>query len=232
MLLNKATNPLESCEIKFDQQEGVFSGYASVFGGVDSYGDTIVRGAYSDTLANRQRPPLMLFGHNAGRVIGKWTALAEDEKGLVVTGELTPGHTDAKNAYASLKHGAITGLSIGFRVPDGGAEEKDGVRLLKKIDLVEISLVSMPADDLARVDNVRAEIETLQNIRDVELWLRDAAAFSRTQAKAFLAQLREILQRDADDHAAKLEALEAEARKSKDGEWLTAVINSQLRKFK
>ena len=128
MLLNKATNPLADCQLKFDNgKEGVFEGYASVWGRVDSYGDTVVKGAFEKTIAQHkdmQRMPLMLFGHSPGRVIGKWQVMTEDDYGLRVVGELTPGHTDAENIKASMFHGAISGLSIGFRLPPNGSEEK------------------------------------------------------------------------------------------------------------
>lgn len=193
---------LADCEIKFaGDKSRQFAGYASVFGGVDSYGDTIVRGAYADTLKARKSPVMMFYGHNPGRVIGKWTALREDERGLYVEGELTPGHTDAENTWASIKHGALSGLSIGFWVPEGGETlSADGrQRTLSKIDLVEISVVSMPADDAARVDlsSVKSMLDRCDSLSELEDFLRDAGGFTRSSAKAFLARHRHIALREA-----------------------------------
>lgn len=189
---------LQLCELKFAQDKPTsFSGYASVFGGVDAYGDTIVRGAYADTLKNRSSPVLMLYGHNPSRVIGKWPGLHEDEKGLFVEGELTPGHTDAGDVAASLKHGAMSGLSIGYRVPPGGsADGEDGTRKLLKIELVEISIVALPADDAARVDlgSVKSQIDELKTIRDVEGFLRDEASFSNALSRAVVERVKAIVQ--------------------------------------
>lgn len=194
---------LSDCEVKFaGNDSGVFEGYASVFGGVDSYGDTIVRGAYAETLKqeNRKAPILMLFGHNPGRVIGKWTDVAEDSKGLHVRGEFTPGHTDAQNVRASMKHGAISGLSIGFYARK--AEETETGRILKGIDLVEVSVVSMPADTDARVDlaSVKAYQDDIKSIRDAERFLRDAG-MSKAAAAAFLSQVKSMEQGDPDEVA-------------------------------
>ena len=162
---------LDAAEVKFaGDKAGSFTGYASVFGGLDSYGDTILPGAYTETI--KARRPLMLYGHNPGRVIGKWTEIAEDSKGLLVRGEFTPGHSDAQDVYASLKHGALNGLSIGFRIPEGGAEMAEERRLLKRIDLFEISVVSMPADDAARIGDVKSAIEALTTRTDFEASLR------------------------------------------------------------
>lgn len=208
---------LELADLKFasDSKARTFSGYASVFGGVDSYGDTIVRGAYKDTLIKRPRP-MMFYGHNPGRVIGKWTKAVEDEKGLYVEGELTPGHSDAEDVYASLKHGAISGLSIGYYPVK--AEDTATGRLLKEIDLIEVSVVSMPADDSARInaESVKA-LELIDSIRGIEDYLRDAG-FSRAAAAAFVSRFKAITQGGPAEVAAMkqrmtdLERLNAELR--------------------
>ena len=53
---------LNQIEVKFDDaRRGFFSGYASVFGGVDAYGDTIMPGAYKSTIEMRKRPVQMSY---------------------------------------------------------------------------------------------------------------------------------------------------------------------------
>ena len=192
---------LTDCQVKFSADKPrTFSGYASVFGGVDSYGDTIVRGAFKETLTDRSTPVMMFFGHSPGRVLGKWTSLQEDESGLYVEGELTPGNTDSDNTLALLKHGALSGLSIGFNIPAGGSSmTDDGRRVLKQIDLVEVSIVSMPADSSARVDltSIKSILDEAKSMSELEDYLRDAGNFSRSSAKAFLARVRQFALRDA-----------------------------------
>ncbi|TNE75499.1 MAG: HK97 family phage prohead protease [Gammaproteobacteria bacterium] len=198
-MLHKHTTLIQDCELKFSQDApGRFEGYASVFGGNDSYNDTILKGAFAETLKSGKRP-LMLYGHSPGRVIGKWVELIEDDKGLKAIGEFTPGHTDAQDVYKNLKFGALDGLSIGFRIPRGGSTEKDdGGRVIKAIDLVEISVVSMPADSDARVGVVKSEIQTIESLRDAELFLRDAGEFSRATATCFVSRLKELIQSDSE----------------------------------
>lgn len=186
---------LSASALKFDDATMAFSGYASVFGGVDAYGDTIAKGAYSHTLASRSRPIRMRWNHT-GPVIGKWTTLEEDDKGLWVEGSLTPGHSIARDVYASLKHGAVDGLSIGYLIPPGGAEEREGIRHLRSIELVEISVVEEPADSAALVAGVKA-IDP-DSARDVERGLRDLG-LSKRQAKRFMAQGYSGLQITDDD---------------------------------
>lgn len=183
---------LEAVQFKFDEaREGFFSGYASKFNGVDSYGDTIMPGAYAQTLENRQRPIQMRWNH-FGSVIGKWTKTVEDDVGLYVEGELTPGHSVASDARALMKHGAVNGLSIGFRIPEGGAEKVDGGRHLKRIDLVEISVVEEPADLAARIGNVKSFLDEAESLKEIESLLRDAAGFTRADACALVSRIKSL----------------------------------------
>lgn len=142
----RKTLSLESAELKFSASAGTFSGYASTFNGVDSYGDTIIPGAYKQAL--RAGLPKMLFNHSSYDLpIGKWLSAKEDERGLFVEGELTPGNPQSDAVHAALKHGTVDGLSIGYYLKSGDYEETDTGRTIKKISrLVEISVVTFPAD--------------------------------------------------------------------------------------
>lgn len=188
MHLLKTCTPYAECEIKFDASKvGVFEGYASVFGGRDSYDDTIENGAYAETLKNRRYKPAMFFSHNPSRPIGKWLDLREDDRGLFVAGSLTLGSTDGKNTYELMKDEAMSGLSIGFLRPKEGEFEMRGdLRVLKKINLVEISPVTMPADDDARVSGVKSAIDSISKLSDVEDVLREAG-LSKSEAVALVA---------------------------------------------
>ena len=187
---------IDKLELKFDDSTMKFSGYASIFGGVDAYGDTIQPGAYANTLKNRARPIRMRWNH-WGDIIGKWLTLKEDEKGLYVEGELPPGHSVASDVYASLKHGAVDGLSIGYRVR-AFEQLNDDRRLLKEIDLLEISVVEEPADLGARIGDVKNVIEQCETLKEVESILRDAGGFNRIDAKALVARIKSLSKRDAE----------------------------------
>lgn len=203
-MLIKKTLALADCEIKLDGASGVFAGYASVFGSVDSYGDTILPGAYKRTLKQNGMPKMFLQHDAYGLPIGKWTDAREDDKGLFVEGELTLGMSRADDTYAALKHGTIDGLSVGYylRANDYVARE-DGGRDIKHISkLVEVSVVTFPADGAARIDlaSVKSAIEEVDSIREFERLLRDAGGFDTASAKTLLAKARELFaQRDAGD---------------------------------
>lgn len=190
--------PFELCDLKFDTKDAAdstdsvtFEGYASVWGRVDSYGDTVIKGAFAQALKDRR--PMMLYGHNPGRVIGKFVSATEDDKGLLVKGMTTPGNSDACDVAASLKFGAMSGLSIGGYTTDWETT-KQGGRLIKAFDLYEISVVAMPAEQDARIDtqSIKSALDACDSISDMEELLREAAGLSKSMATAFVARLRRL----------------------------------------
>lgn len=183
--------PLELSGVKFDSPNGrTFKGYASVFGGIDGYGDRIAPGAYKNTIENRKGRPIKMRWNHYGPVIGKWTLIQEDEKGLYVEGELTPNHSVASDVAASLQHGAIDGMSIGYFVRD---EDMEGpVRVLKEIELLEISVVEEPADVEARVDSIKSSIDDADSLKEIESVMRDAGGFTRSQAAALVSRVKAL----------------------------------------
>jgi len=189
--------PIECVEFKFrnggNGKPTRFTARASSFNRTDQNGDTLLPGTFTETLRNRARPVRMFKDHKPAFPIGKWLALEENDEGLDVEGELTPGNSIAEDVGASMRHGAVDGLSIGYIVPPGGLvarNEATGGRVLRALDLVEISVTTMPADDGAQVLSVKSMLDELASISDAETLLRDAAGFSRLEAKAFISKLR------------------------------------------
>jgi uncharacterized protein len=194
---------LAQCEVKMGAEGTLkFSGYASVFNGLDSYGDSIMPGAYKATITDRDRPIQLRWNHS-GPVIGKFTEIYEDEKGLFVSGELTKGHSVAEDTAALLRHGAISGLSIGYAVKD--SEQNGVVRVLKDIELFEISVVETPADNNAHIESVKSA----KKLSDVEKFLR-SKGLSQSEATATVAAVKTIHgERENDESKAVLELLKS-----------------------
>ena len=152
------------------KDEGVISGYASVFNKVDSYGDTIDPKAYDAVIASKELP-IMLFGHDSHSVpIGKWVSLEKDEVGLKVTGQLNLNNAKAKEVFDAIKFGSLTGLSVGFSVNEDGYDIKDEDEgfgfLIKNIErLYEISVVPLPADNFARIAECKSlDLDAINDI--------------------------------------------------------------------
>lgn len=201
MLLRK-TLSLSDVSLKMEGEGGRFSGYASVFGGVDSYGDTILRGAFESTLRQNGKPK-MFFNHNWETLpVGKWTSAKEDDHGLFMEGEFTPGLAAAEAVRSAMKHGTLDGLSIGGFLRKGDFEETEGGRVIRKwSNLIEVSPVVFPADSAARVDlssvkggrAVLDAIEEMQSVNDLECLLRDVAGLSKGAAIALVARAKVVM---------------------------------------
>lgn len=159
-------------EVKALTDEGTFEGYGSVFNNVDSYGERVAAGAFAKSLAKHAKDgtsPLMLWQHDPWSPIGVWEDLAENNRGLKGKGRLVLETVKGRETYALLKAGAIRGLSIGYRVIDSEPEEGKGTWLLKELDLMEISVVSFPANGKATVTATKSQIA----IEDFARRLRD-----------------------------------------------------------
>jgi HK97 family phage prohead protease len=145
-----------------DDETGEFEGYGSTFGGEpDSHGDVVVKGAYADTLKAHEAKgtmPKMFWQHDPSEVIGKWLAAKEDDTGLLMRGKLNMGVQRGREAHALLKEGDIDGLSIGYRIFPGGfkVDDSTGVWYLEKLDLFEVSVVSIGSNENATVSSVKA----------------------------------------------------------------------------
>jgi hypothetical protein len=162
-------------EVKFadDDSPGTFEGYGAVFGNIDAYGDVIQKGAFKETLrewkTTKRLPPMLIqhggwgLGDMDGLAIGKWTSMAEDDTGLRVAGKIISLDTErGKIIHGAMKEGVLDGMSIGYRAKQFtlGTKPTEPRRTLKKIDLVEVSVVQMPANGKARISAVK----------NVELW--------------------------------------------------------------
>lgn len=198
------------CEVRFadDGTRGEFSGYASIFGNKDAYGTSFAKGAFKRTLReweDRGKYPPMLLQHGAGFLggadddvpIGKYTHMEENSKGLKVEGKLFALGTDrGQYLLEAMREGALDGLSVAFfpRKFEAGTKPDQPRMTYTDVDLREVSVVTFPANDRARIGNVRSM--TVGELRDLEMALRDAE-LSRATAATAVAVFKTWLQRDA-----------------------------------
>lgn len=171
-------------------EDGVVEGYGSVFNVEDSYADVIAAGAFAKSLAAHKSAgtlPAMLWQHSSTAPIGVWQEMREDAKGLWIKGQLCLDTVQGKEAYALLKMGALNGLSIGFASKNWNYDRETDIRTLTEIELWEVSLVTFPANEKARVTNVKSASE-LASPKDAERILRDAG-FSKADATAYVSRV-------------------------------------------
>jgi len=195
--MDKKTAPI--LEIKSLKDTGEFEGYGSTFGGEpDVYGDVIAVGAYTESLAAHKAKgtmPKMFWQHNRDEPIGKWVSAKEDDHGLLMQGKLNMEVQRGREAYALLKAGDIDGLSIGYRIQKHSVDDETGIWTLEKLNLIEVSVVSVGANENAVVQSVKAAkavhelTEKLKagdrlTEREFETWLKGLeVGFSNSQAE-------------------------------------------------
>lgn len=186
-----------------------FEGYGSVFGNVDLGGDIVVPGAFTKSLHKHRADesmPQMFWMHNPAQVPGKWLEMNEDGRGLYCKGVLA--NTPLGNEiHELLKMEAVRGLSIGYRTEDD-AYDKSGNRLLKQIDLWEVSPVSLAMNPLAQVTHTKSQLsssgEYVPSPRELEAAFRKFGC-SKSVSRQLVAKVFEggaassVLDDDADD---------------------------------
>ena len=196
-VMMKAANPI--LEIKeLDTSSGEFEGYGSTFGGEpDSYGDVVEKGAFLGSLAEHRAKgtmPKMFWSHRSSEPIGKWLEAKEDDRGLLLRGKLNMDVQRAREAASLIKEGDIDGLSIGYRLKRYEIDAETGVWFLKEVDLREVSIVSIGANENATITSVKAAKAATRftdklkagdqlTEREFETVLKGALGFSNSEAE-------------------------------------------------
>lgn len=202
------TVPFEFKAINSDDEEekGMFEGYGSIFGNKDLGNDVVEAGAFSKSLRKRKPNQVkLLWQHKQDQPIGVFEKITEDGDGLQVKGRLALGTQQGREAFELMKMGALDGLSIGYKAdPDKQSyDERRRRRMLKEVDLMEISLVTFPMNPKARVTMVKACDKT---IRDWETFLREEGEMSRSEAKVCAKALVNTLTKHRDDGQTEISA--------------------------
>jgi uncharacterized protein len=187
-----------------DAAAGQFAGRASVYGVTDSYGDVVMPGAFTRSLEELGGKIVVLNQHSPSDPIGT-AELSDSEMSLNANGQLVLELQSAKDAYTRLQNGLVTGISIGYEVLKEAYA--GNVRQLQEIKLWEISLVTFPANDFARVTDVKGLLQQLAGDDDAAQQLlqvlplikagRTISESNRTRIADVVSMLQELL--DATD---------------------------------
>tara|TARA_B100001057_G_scaffold489188_1_gene574951 strand:+ start:7204 stop:8037 length:834 start_codon:yes stop_codon:yes gene_type:complete len=184
-----------------EKEKGMFEGYASVFGNKDLGNDVIEKGAFMRSLRRKGAKKIkMLYQHDTKEPIGIFDKVMEDQNGLYVKGRLAMGTQKGKEVYELMKMGAIDGLSVGYRVDSKGQsyDDKRKYRVLKEVDLMEISAVTFPMNPRARIQAVKSDM----TVREWEHKLREVGDLSHSESKVAASAVHKALsQREVDKDA-------------------------------
>lgn len=177
--------PIKLERVKLD---GSFTGYASLFHKVDQGKDAVAPGAFKASLKGRPASSIrMLFQHDPDQPIGVWKKITEDAKGLYVEGQITRGVGRSEEILELMRAGAVDGLSIGFKTMRAKVNPETKVRWILSADLWEISVVTFPLLEGARIENVKSAFgSNLPTKRELERWLMRDAGLSQRDAKRML----------------------------------------------
>jgi len=211
--MNRETTEFKFDDLKFkyskkESGEMVFTGYASTFGNIDSTNDIMVKGCFDESI--KARMPKLCYQHRLDKLIGKFTKVVEDDYGLYVEGKLS-NTSLGRDTYELLMDGALDRMSIGFICLD--REYKDDLRYIKKVDLWEVSPVTIPANSKAVITSVKSLENEAEIKRDIAHHLKKISFFSRSQADAVAKFALDMLQREAEESKGQIqrEAVNAEA---------------------
>ncbi|MBE0455780.1 MAG: HK97 family phage prohead protease [Roseovarius sp.] len=179
-----AVAPATALEVKATSN-GRIEGYASTFGGdPDRHNEIVLPGAFAKTVERSRAGdlPVMLWAHAQESPIGRWATIREDSKGLHVQGQLNLNTERGREAYEHVKAGDAGGLSIGFVTREGDREYAgDGIWHIRQADVLEISVVAIPANPLARISAVKSlesKAEAVDLLRAAGLSRKAAARFA------------------------------------------------------
>jgi len=151
-----------SLEVKEVDSQGIFAGTANVYNIKDLAGDIVMPGTFAESIASKSRLPLLYEHQDAIGIID----VSETDKGVECVGQIALETSLGKDVYALMKMGAITGLSIGF-LPLEWKWEGD-TRIISKGTLLEVSAVAVPANQLARISEVKAADEAKKELAKLE----------------------------------------------------------------
>lgn len=196
------------------------SGWAAYFDNVDSYGDIIIRGAFAKTLIERKGRIAFCLQHDIWNPVAKIEVLEERDMGLWVEALISASEDDTQ---IKVKEGILSEMSIGYRTINSRSEIRDGIEInvLSEIKLIEISLVTVAANPLAKVVDMKSDEEKADYISDqfdrvLKIVKNEQINFEIQMLKSLVLGLPPV----------EKQPIEAESQLSKD-EILTALIGSK-----
>lgn len=163
-------------EVKTDGDEtNIIEGYAATFGGEpDSWGDVIQKGAFAKTL-KEQKTFVFLWQHDWTEPIGRIIEAKEDATGLFIRVKISDT-TRGKDTMIMVKDKTIDKMSIGYRTIKDSYDRESGIRTLLEVKLMEVSVVTFPANERAVVTSAKNFSDDIEKSfkEDISQFVEDA----------------------------------------------------------
>lgn len=201
---------------KPEDDKAEVEGYITTFGNEDVVGDIIAAGALNEFVTRFNAGEVMLrmlFQHNRSEIIGQWTELRIDERGVYAVGEIFLEVSRGLDVANLIRRGVLDSFSIGF-IGREFERNANGGRTFTRIDLVETSVVDVPANPQAKITEIKNE-EGLIDVKELKQLMRNAG-MSRKEIDALMnggfSELK--LMRNADARELEMKAIVQQLTKS------------------
>lgn len=167
----------------YNEEEGIFSGYASIFSNVDSGGDIVEPGAFTKTLAEGWERVKILALHNDNWLpIGRPVELREDAEGLYISAKISDTSM-GRDIKILLKDGVLNELSIGYD-PVVYDYDDAGIRHLRELKLWEVSVVTWAMNPEATINSYKSMEETAEMAMALQREIKEGRKISAGRIKA------------------------------------------------
>lgn len=196
------TKCLMECDFKIKQideeDEGffIFEGFASTFGNIDHDSERMIQGAFKESL--KKKMPVVLWQHNSREPIGMPIELKETDEGLFIKARLPKADTFVSGrVIPQMKVGSVTKMSIGFFILEANEEKTDDRWILNitKVDLLEFSLVTFPANDLAEVTDMKC-LKEIEDPKDLRSYLKEELGLNCKERSLLISKVKSLFGSD------------------------------------
>lgn len=153
------------------------AGYANTTS-KDRAGDIVTAEAWAKGVENFRQNPVMLYQHKHDCPIGRFDKITVDKKGIYVEGTVSEAAEKNHGVQTLIRDGALKSFSVGFRVKDGKYNSTDDTMLITEVELLEISVVSVPCNQeslfslrksFESTDDYRSFVETFATATQEEV---------------------------------------------------------------
>lgn len=180
--------------------ECIIEGYANT-STKDRVGDVVLPKAFEKCLPTYLKNPVLLMNHDWNDVAGRVIHAEITDKGLFVKARVSDTRPDVKTL---VKEGCLSTFSIGYNELDADMDEGTQTKIVKELELLEISIVSVPANTEAMFTQVAEKVPEPaeeQEPRDEEKPKGEEKGKSKSagELKTFITAVKSVVGKDLGD---------------------------------
>lgn len=194
-----------------DNVTGEFEGYICRYSNIDRHEEIIMPGAFKESIqkaiqTETRQDIKLLWQHDHHKPIGQIFSFRETAEGVIAKGKLDPSiiGIPLESIVRFIKQGIIKHFSVGFKVTKEKKNEK-GNRIIMEGDLIEFSLVTIPANLGAGIISIKS-IEVDKSIKEI-VFKEEKTLTQKIKEATGLSELTSILKNDCGFTCSAIDAL-------------------------